>query len=104
MHWPDDDLPGPGDGRAFATAEVARQAKGLAPRQSASTQPRRQMRKLHDEATRLLPLLRSDRAGEADVDRAWRQVMVYRRLAAAALKFARQLEVQCRRESQRVSK
>jgi hypothetical protein len=103
MRWPDDDLPGPGDGRAFATAAADRQAKVLAPRQSAATQPRRQLRKVHDEAARLLPQLRSDRAGEADVDRAWRLVMLYRRAAAAALKCARQLEVQCRRQSQRGS-
>lgn len=103
VRWPDDDLPGPGDGRAFATAEGARQAAGLGPRQSSSTQPRRQLRKVHDEATRLLPKLRSDGAKPDDVDRAWRLVMLYRRAAAAALKCARQLEVQCRRRSQRGS-
>lgn len=103
VRWPDDDLPAPGDGRAFATAEAARPSASSGHRPSASTQPRRQLRKVHDEATRLLPKLRSDGAKEADVDRAWRLVMLYRRAAAAALKCARQLEVQCRRRSQRGS-
>jgi hypothetical protein len=100
---PDDELPRAGDGHAFATAEGARRAAGLGPPQSSSTQPRRQLRKVHDEAARLLPRLRSDGAKPEDVDRAWRLVMLYRRAAAAALKCARQLEVQCRRRSQRGS-